>query len=121
MQFAVNGKLFYRLKIIDIDGRSRYSLVEVVYLKSENNGFLTGVQPIPFNSYINVNLNLNTSSSIFAQLTDINGRIVNNTKWNASKGLGSHTITGLAHLPPGMYLLRLKSETEIVTQKLIKE
>ncbi len=73
------GKVFYRLKMIDADGRFTYS--QVIWINSEG-GRRVSIYPNPVKSLLNINIGnsgiLNTNAGIF----DVNGRLLRNVLLN---------------------------------------
>jgi hypothetical protein len=105
-----SNNTFYRLKIVDKDGKFNYS--HVVQLKwSDLQNALVSVYPNPFINYLQISTRLKVNS---AQLLDNKGRLVaqisvlNNGRFN------------LPALPIGTYFLRLNTSEGVITQKLLK-
>jgi hypothetical protein len=80
---------------------------------------ITSIYPNPFNSAVTISYNLHVSSEISLQFFDITGREVANvfSEWQTA---GSHTVvidnTGLS---AGLYLCRLKSESDVAVRKIV--
>ena len=107
------GVAYYRLKMVDIDGKSEYS--KIVYVNNKKSGFGGGqlaVFPNPFRSDI--------------QLKDVPAADVNRKNIRLYNAMGkeinytisgSNAITVDASAPAGVYILRVKEQTF----KLVKE
>lgn len=106
----VTGHNFYRLKMVDIDGRMEYS--NIVRLAFDNNLVLS-VLPVPAQNTITVK-----TSGQFKQLViaDMNGRIV--LRKNITKPNEEVDISGL---PKGMYIIRVSDGNTIRAEKFIKQ
>jgi hypothetical protein len=111
--------IYYRIKIVDADGKIKYSKIVVVRVSK----FLTieTVQPNPFKDGFEIKINSVKETNINIKLTDIVGRIISEQKTDLRKGSNSLNITQLEKLPGGVYLLIVKSNEQTFTSKLIKE
>ncbi len=118
-QFSRNTANFYRLKIIDKDGRFKYS--HVVELSTTAKGFFE-IYPNPLNTdlltvkipavYHTADLQISVSNAIGQKLYDQKSTINNS---------GTSTLS-LNKLPAGIYLLEIRNEKEILyTTRLVKE
>jgi hypothetical protein len=111
---------YYRLKIIDKDGRFEYS--NVIMLRKDKkalkNLFLT---PNPVRgTAANARIETVTSGVITLRIADMNGRILHQQTNNVSAGVNSISITGISKLQPGMYMLQMVSNGETVSTKFSK-
>jgi uncharacterized lipoprotein YddW (UPF0748 family) len=109
---TAEGIYYYRIKIVDQDGRSSFSEVKSVIYRNANDGILIG--PNPFVSVINLS-NLRQVSRI--DIIDLSGRILQ------TKKLNNETFTQLKApgLPAGIYHLKItKSNGEYEVIKLVK-
>jgi hypothetical protein len=114
-QFSHNnvplGKLFYRIKQVDVDGKFIYSNTVFVRRKG-NQGFY--IYPNPANTVINIQTDLNNAGekgSII--LFDATGRkIVQANLQNA------FTQIYVADLPNGTYILQLINDNEVISKKI---
>ncbi|RYG02789.1 MAG: T9SS type A sorting domain-containing protein, partial [Chitinophagaceae bacterium] len=108
---SFSGTAFYRLRLVDLDGKTEYSAVR--YANGGPNAATTfSVFPNPFRSDV--------------QLKGINASDVNKSNIRVFSATGkevSYKITGAnsiaidASLPKGVYILRVKDQT----YKLVKE
>lgn len=76
--------------------------------------------PNPTNNSVNIDYNLENSSSVILRLTNIQGQIISETKADRSNGLQSDTID-LSNESSGMYFLTITSENSSQTTKIIKQ
>ena len=67
---AINDKTFYRLKMIDIDGKSTYSNIAVVKPPSQ---LIQEIYPIPAKDLLHIRLNNPTSQAITLSVADVSG------------------------------------------------
>ena len=104
-------KNFYRLIQHDINGRSSYS--RVISIDFSTSSYYT-ISGNPGNGIYNVNIQ--TLKPVSLWVSDLSGKRLQTT--TAAPGL--HRID-ISRYPSGMYLLQIKTDTEILTKKLIKK
>lgn len=114
---AVN---YYRLKMIDNDGRFSYSNT-IVFTGSKTDGIIiSSIKPNPFSESIRLSVVVQQSQSLTLQLVDITGRIVAARQLPAKEGNNELLFDGLVNLPEGIYYLRIGSTGALLQQKLLK-
>ncbi|MFT3846186.1 MAG: SdrD B-like domain-containing protein [Lacibacter sp.] len=101
-----NGQVFYRIKLYDLDGRTHYSNVAVVWVKT--NGIK--VWPNPFAETIQVSYTAGAAGKIQLRLTDMTGKTVISLKQNISAGTNQLTITVPGNISSGNYVLEVSEE-----------
>jgi hypothetical protein len=107
--FPAGGLNYYRLKMIDKDGRFTYSLVTKIDFGKK---YSISILPNPANDYIII-----SGSSLFTQvqIVDVTGKVIK----HMSKEMNNrYHIVGL---PKGMYWVRLIGAAETTAGKLIIE
>ena len=105
------GNLYYRIKQTDIDGSFTYSRVVLVKNKT-NSGFV--VYPNPAGTFVAVSSSAEAVNKATLQLMDATGRLL------ASKPItSSNEEINTALYPNGTYLLRIVTDVETSTYKVI--
>jgi hypothetical protein len=99
------GAFFYRLNMIDIDGKSELS--KVVYVNSKKgSGIVTKIFPNPFTSEIQL------IGATSADLTPNNIKIFNITGQRINfRIVGANAIAIDENAPKGMYIIKVKDQT----------
>jgi hypothetical protein len=117
---AAAGNIFYRLKMVDIDGAFSYSNVVVVNI-AKGSGKVVQVMGNPFAGACTIRVTAPAAGPFSLRLTDISGKVL----WqeNTVMGVGVNTLVlgqtnGLAK---GMYLLTVVGASVRETVKLVKE
>jgi hypothetical protein len=111
------GTVFYRLKLVDLDGTAMYS--RVVVLKNMNE-LVVSTFPNPVHDLLNVQLTLRKKENIHLQLTDLSGKTVyNNTI--VMQDRQNATSIPVSHLPAGTYFLVLNREEGQQVKTIIKK
>jgi hypothetical protein len=110
--------IYYRVKLVDIDGKYSYSnIVPVRLLKKPG----VSVWPNPFQSYITVGITVAKETRVTINLTDVNGRLVRSLVQQVPKGASQVSIRDLDRLPAGVYLVEITDQQAGTTfQKLVK-
>jgi hypothetical protein len=105
----VNGNNYYRIKMIDVDGKYIYSPTRMVIL-NKNNIF---VYPNPFHDQLNIINSNNTTATV--KLLDLTGKLLFQQANNLP------TILHVAHVASGIYILQINDGVTIHSFKVYKE
>ena len=109
---------YYRLKMVNADGRFTYSsIINTRRIVTNRYALLTN----PFNNKISINYNLETNTKVLLFLFDVNGRLIKQQTFNGIEGDNNFTLNNLSSLPPGNYFLKIISGNEEYKEKLVKE
>lgn len=109
-QNPAQGVNYYRLKMVDIDGRYVNSDVKSVTFSSS---FSVSISPNPASSFINVTLNGNNNASRII-VSDLNGRVLYNQTTTAPK-----LQINSSSFAKGMYIIKVINGTEVDISKVI--
>ena len=114
--------LYYRLKLVDIDGKNSVSRILIVRVYNTRSLKMVSVTPNPAKNDIAVNVQLNEKSYISMRIVNSNGKEVMRKSAKANEGNNSFLMDGSAKLPAGMYILEVViNSKESMVVKLIKE
>lgn len=108
------GIVYYRLRMVDIDGKAQYSSVVAVRISGKiSNCF---VYPNPAKGNISVRLNSTLAEPSFVRIYDIAGKLVNFS--NAAQGISklNLNVNGLA---PGRYVVKVGNNRQLFTESFI--
>lgn len=112
--------VFYRLKMIDIDGRFTYSAV----LSFKVNGTLTttiSVFPNPFRDNISTRLLSDQNGVVKIKITSLDGRMLSNSNKMVSKGQNILPVTEVQNLPAGTYIMSVILGGKAENIKIVKQ
>jgi hypothetical protein len=115
----INSKLFYRLKLVDLDGNFNYSPVVIVQAQHKTS-FITGIQPLLTSGKIAVSFDLPQAKNATLQLCDIAGNTIRKTQLGVNKGTSTRYMENLQSLPGGVYVFQVLCGEERLMQKFIK-
>jgi hypothetical protein len=113
-----NTANYYRLRMVDNDGKSNYS--KVILLKQDNAISISSIRPNPFVNEVALQLMLTKSEAVNILLIDEKGRQVASKRVAALPGLTTVTLSNLQHLSSGVYLLQVVAGDKMLPQKLLK-
>jgi len=113
--------LYYRLKVIDIDGKVSYSNVVAVKLDGSNFSVeKMSVYPNPFVSDVKVFINSKQQVTANFRVVGLDGRQISARKVAIENGDNIVVMSDLANLPKGTYILEISSGDEKYIKKIIK-
>ncbi len=112
--------IYYRLKIVDVDGKISFSKIVALLLKGNLKGDIT-IYPNPFE--YNVKIALNAESDIDAQyrIISFEGKEVFSRKISLQKGNNIVVINDIGELASGNYLLEITMGKEKYLKKIIRK
>jgi hypothetical protein len=112
---------YYRIKMVDTDGKSQYSNIVNAKLEGENSLGIDKIYPNPFVEKINVMVNLPSEEDYQMYIRDAFGRIVFTQIGKTNKEGFDEQIIDLKSLPNASYILELRtSGYKIITKKIVK-
>lgn len=98
------GVTYYRLKMIDIDGKFKYSAI-VVMRKVKSNE--VRIWPNPFTTEMNIAYQAETNSTIHLKVTDVLGRVMLLQKLPVNKGSNQLKVSLLEGLTNTTYIVEI--------------
>jgi hypothetical protein len=114
-----NEVIYYRVKLVDLDGKVTYSNVVAVRLSKKSG---VTVWPNPFQSSFTISISTDKETPIDIKIIDVNGRLIRNFTQQASRGITQITVHDLDQLPGGVYLVEITDKKAGTTfQKLMKK
>ncbi|MEO6670927.1 MAG: T9SS type A sorting domain-containing protein [Ferruginibacter sp.] len=113
------GFNYYRLRILDEDGRFYYSNVVNVNA-AINNVAIFQISPNPFKDKIQVSTNSAVATQIMLAVYDNTGRLVKTKTGNIQQGPSVFILNDLADLQQGIYYLKIVTDGSVFNGKLIK-
>ncbi len=111
---------YYRLKMIDNDGKYTYSNV-IVFMGDQSKGIIvSNVKPNPFIESINLNIVLRQSQLLTIQMIDMAGRVVLTRDAQGKEGTNEIRYNGLSNLSEGIYFIKIITPDTVLQQKVLK-
>ncbi len=114
------SKAFYRLKLIDAEGKRNYSQTLFIDKASAQNNFIQKLYPIPATDVVNAQLFSKSSQNALVTLVNAGGTTVVNRTFALSNGINNCSIN-VQSLAVGTYYLKIttaeSTETKIISIK----
>lgn len=104
---------YYRLKMVDLDGRYDYS--NIIFLKTDNHDFHLSINPNPADNFLNIALDGKLSEALILDLLRMDGKMVKTITLQESDNIKKMDIS---HLNNGIYVLKSRNSA-IISQKII--
>ncbi len=116
---GTSGKLYYRLKQIDIDGASTYHSEMEVCLSAPVKFEMSQNYPNPFNPSTKIDFNIPQKNYVTVKVFDTMGRLVD-TLFEGEKDAGYHTVDfNAAGKSSGIYFCRLQAGNVNILKQMI--
>jgi len=111
---------FYRLRMVDNDGKFSYSNVLVFFGKESEKIVLHKISPNPFTDQINIDITLAEKQPLKIQLIDMSGRLVASKEILGVSGRNLIHYNGLVDLSEAIYFIKIIANDAVYQQKLLK-
>ena len=112
----LSGVNYYRLKMVDADGKFKYS----PYISTANNKQVDyAIFPNPIQNNIFLTINSKVQTAMTVTVTDMQGRAVLRTVFNINEGVTTKDIPA-ASLAKGTYIVKLESSEGTQVIKIVK-
>jgi Secretion system C-terminal sorting domain len=115
-----NGVVYYRLRSVDIDGRTQLSETRMIRIKkSEVNSITIIAYPNPVSNQLQVTIPANwQNKKVVYDVVALNGQLSRRNESASSSQTETINVTNLA---PGMYFVRVSCQGQTAQQKIVKQ
>ena len=112
------GTIYYRLKMVDMDGRSKTSDIRVVRIGTTGSDVKIMAYPNPVVNDVRITIPQNwQGKQVSYQLTNANGQMIKSyTVQNANQT----EVISMTQVPAGMYIMRVVKAGEMAVQPIVK-
>jgi len=118
--FYVFKTVYYRIKMVNINGSFKYSPSVMLQLAAKGNNTIKA-WPLPFSSNLNIAFEGEEKETVKITIRSINGSTVMNLTSTVTKGPNTIALYQAQSMPSGTYLLTVSSLTGAKTIKVIKQ
>jgi len=117
---AINDNVFYyRLKMVDIDGKYSYSNVIMLRRDQSNlKGLLISPNPVLSQGTVTVRLSAGAKKNVEIRVIDNMGKIVLRQQNQVTAGINSIAFNNQTRLQSGIYTVQVVADDEILSSKL---
>lgn len=117
--YNISGNIvYYRLRIVDKDGKYSYSKVVPVKLDTPESSL--SVYPNPVDSYTILNMVSDKSATGILRLIDNSGKQILTKSFTVTTGNNSVMVDQLGNLPKGIYVIQVMINNNLYNQKVVK-
>ncbi len=120
LNFTPGNVLYYRLRMVDIDGKYQYSQVVAIHLDQNNREKLM-IYPNPTKGSVQIEMVSDKEDLATMRVFDNNGRMQYSGSVPLTKGDNVLPFTQLQNLPNGFYIIQVIMNGKIYNHKLIKQ
>jgi len=110
----LRGSVYYRIKMVNVDGKSDYSKTISIQLNAVNSDVL--VYPNPTSQKLTIQLQQPLTATDALQVTDLAGRVVMRQQITRGQKAFELNVTGLA---PGRYFIRLADGNQVINKSFV--
>ena len=111
---------YYRLKMIDNDGKFTYSNVLAFHGDEPVTMYIDNIKPNPFSDMLTATVVVQQAGELRIQLMDMTGRIAMSMNYTAKAGDNSIVLNNLAHLTAGVYFIKIIAADASLQQRVVK-
>ena len=110
----------YRLKQVDVDGKSSFSKVVPIHISDKD--FIVLMFPNPFKADIRMQATFATAGNVSLLITDLNGKVVSKQSLAVTAGFNDIQVRELQYLNAGVYSVEIiQNQKRIYTGRLVKQ
>lgn len=115
---AAGGLIYYRLKMVDIDGAFKYSQVRILKTSSLSSGITVSTYPNPVASELRITIPSQwQDQKVVYDMFSSSGKMVK--RYVSNKASQTETLN-VNNINAGIYVIRLSSGTESAVQQIVK-
>jgi plastocyanin len=118
---GLSGTVYYRLREVDIDGNSNYSKIIALRLDGSSVSASFSIYPNPFVSAVKIISTADASTEGTVTISNISGQRIYSQIVALQEGQNVLPINNLSNLQPGVYIVQLITNGNILSQKIIKQ
>lgn len=112
--------IYYRLKMVDVDGHYKYSNVLMVRKEKKTiSGITINPNPVLSGDAATVRFEATASSMVILRIIDMAGRQVLQQQNRVNEGANSIQVNSLGKLQPGIYIIQMSNGEELSAIKFV--
>lgn len=113
------GTNYYRLKMVDNDGRYGYS--GIITIRTNVQGFNVAVSPNPFTDNVVLTIESTTDEPVMLRVFNKDGKLVWRKSTSVSAGTNVQYFSDLQSLSKGVYFIKVNKQHAEASVKLLKQ
>jgi hypothetical protein len=117
-----NRIAYYRIKQVDFDGSFSYSKIQSIHFETQEAEQNIAIYPNPFSQVFSLSFDIVKDEMLWIEITNTEGKILyQKTGALSSETKNTLVISELAHLPNGLYFIKVRTADNVFYQKIMKE
>ncbi len=116
---SLKGIVYYRLKMIDLNGTFTYSEIRTIDLNSTNIDQVL-LYPNPFNKQLTINIYSPIETKSKLEVTDLTGKIIAVETLQVQAGNNNYSLSAIEKLSPGIYFISCELNGQKTVKKIVK-
>jgi hypothetical protein len=116
--FPADGMNYYRLKMVDLDGKYSYS--GILFIRTNGSGMQITASPNPFTDHVVISIQSSTNEMASLRLLNSDGKLVWRKTVSVSAGNNVQYFNDLQSLPKGVYIIKVDKGNTTEAFKMIK-
>jgi hypothetical protein len=113
------GLNYYRLKMVDVDGSYKYSVI--LTIRTDAKGFSVTASPNPFTHQVVISIESATDETVHFRVYNSDGKLVWRKTSSVTAGTNAQYFNELQSLPKGIYFIKVNKQNTVAELKLIKQ
>lgn len=113
-----NDIQYYRLQVVDKDGK--YAFSNVVKVKQAIKSLEAEIYPTIVKDVVTINITSKNKTNATVTVVDLNGKLVSQKSIQINEGINTNTIE-LNKAAKGMYIVKVNTTSEHIIQKIVKQ
>ena len=111
-------KNYYRLQMVDLDGKTTYSKTILVEKETKNQPQVE-IFPNPTSDFLFINYSLNSPEIVQIEIYNTTGQLIESPRFMGKEGLNQNKIA-INEYEKGIYFVKIQTNHSVSTKKLIK-
>lgn len=109
---------YYRLKMVDLDGRFNYSNIIMIRKDGVRPGISISPNPVVSGGLATLRFSAAKKGMVDIAVTDMSGKVLLRQQNQVYEGVNSIAVNNLNRLQPGLYMMQVNDGQEVQTTKL---
>ncbi|MFZ4057274.1 MAG: T9SS type A sorting domain-containing protein [Ferruginibacter sp.] len=119
--FYTATTVYYRLKMVDIDGSAKFSAIVVLKLNAAQPTQTLSAFPNPFKGQLNATYISEKEGTVQMMIKAMDGKTIQSSSVLVRKGINTIAVQSVNQLTAGTYCLTIVGNNQITTLKLVKQ
>jgi hypothetical protein len=115
----LSGKAFYRIRMRNAPGNSKYSRIIQLSFTTETFSFVSVINP--FGQQLVFEVASETDGKVMAELIDVWGKTIRKSSFNVTAGINRLFLDNTDDIATGIYILRVYTGNAAIQRRVLKQ